>query len=39
MKHTWHGHFRSRIQAVEAEILIDQALSDAGTNPTYGGER
>jgi hypothetical protein len=51
MKQTWHGYFAFRIEAGEAEILIDPFLSDnpsresgwsgylTGKNSTEGGDR
>jgi len=51
MKHTWHGHSASCIEAGNAKILIDPLLSDnpswdngwsgylAGKNSTEGGDR
>ena len=50
MKQTWHGHSAFRIEAGEAEILIDPFLSDnlsrdngrsgylTGKNSTQGGD-
>ena len=51
MKQTWRGHYPFRIEAGEAQILIDPFLSDnsswdkgwsgylAGKNSTQGGDR
>ena len=51
MKQTWHGHSACRIEAGEAQILIDPFLSDnpsrdnewsgylTGKNSTQGDDR